>query len=1094
LIRVCLGVLWWSGVVAQPSVQFIANGNQWPTQFHFGADVPGARVFLKSDGFFFVLHAAQSAPAEAAKTFGSLAEGHQHGSRLHTLYTLAVTFENATPTVPQPGVLAHTRYNYFLGSDSSRWAGGVAAYDDAVYTALYPGVDLQVLSEGANLKYNWVVAPCADPSVISLRYHGAEHLETNDGNLLVHTPMASTLERQPYAYQTIGGQRVTVACTYRLHGEHVSYHFPNGYDRTYPLIIDPILIFSGYSGSTYDNWGNTATYDSRGNLYSGGMVTTNVGGNSFPITPGVYQSQLGGGSWDVAILKYDSAGQRLLYATYLGGAGTETPQSLVVNQNDELHILGATSSSNFPVTNGSTFKGGSTIDPLGGVEFTGGTDLFIAKLSADGSQLLGATYLGGSANDGINFVSGNMNSTIKTESALARNYGDQLRGDIITDAQGHVFIASNTLSADFPASDSFHGGTHDAIVAKLTPNLNAVVWSRLLGGTATDAAYSIKLNAAGQVYVGGGTTSAAFEGMNGLQPAYAGNGDGWVAVLSPDGGQIVHATYLGTAAYDQVYFIDLTTTGEVVAFGQTRGAYPVSANVYRNSNAGQFLHKLTPALSATVFSSVVGSGSGGPNISPTAFLVSDCNTIYLSGWGGRINSPTLQIGNTILTRNYVGGSTVGMPVSADAFQKNTQGNDFYFMVLEGDGSEFLYGTFLGGSGSATHVDGGTSRFDKRGIVYHAVCAGCGGVSDFPAVNVPIERRTNRSANCNNAAFKFDLSVLRARIRTNNVALKTPGITTVCLPEQIVFQNFSTGGRIYDWDFGDGTRTVAADTARIIHAYKAAGKYLVRLKAIAEGTCVGQDETSVLITVVKLEAAAGPDVTICFGSSVQLQASGGTRYDWRALNGNFTASAANPVVSPAENTDYTVTITDANGCSKADTVSVKVVPGMTLDFDLEKIFDCATRPQIKVTNRTLLKEGEETYFDFGDGTTSDATETIHAFAEDNVYRVKVVGKNDFCVYEKETEVAAFAIFTPNVITPVLRDGKNDAFVVMYGAQPTSQQGIVTSLMVYNRWGEIVFQSADYQNNWAGEGLAAGIYFYEAQVGGEALCKGWVHVMR
>ncbi|MGD6027763.1 PKD domain-containing protein, partial [Xanthomonas citri pv. citri] len=139
----------------------------------------------------------------------------------------------------------------------------------------------------------------------------------------------------------------------------------------------------------------------------------------------------------------------------------------------------------------------------------------------------------------------------------------------------------------------------------------------------------------------------------------------------------------------------------------------------------------------------------------------------------------------------------------------------------------------GGSQSATHVDGGTSRFDKNGIVYHAVCSGCntygrGSYSDFPTTPGAWSR-TNNSKNCNNAAFKFDLSSLRARIQTNSVKLNLPGLNKVCIPDPIVFQNRSTGGEIYYWDLGDGTKTIAPDTSAITHQYKNTGQYIVKLK-------------------------------------------------------------------------------------------------------------------------------------------------------------------------------------------------------------------------------------------------------------------------
>ena len=356
------------------------------------------------------------------------------------------------------------------------------------------------------------------------------------------------------------------------------------------------------------------------------MVTRQDGGSTFPTTPGSYRTSFIGGEWDIAILKYDSAGANVLYATYLGGNGTDTPQSLVVNKAGELLVLGVTSSTDLPVTNASVFSGGVSVDPLGGTDYDAGSDIFVAKLSENGSALLNETYLGGSSNDGLNFITGSMLTNSKIESPLARNYGDQLRSDIITDDDGFVYLTSNTSSTDFPIVSSatvFGGGSHDAIVVKLKADLSSIVWSRFLGGSDTDAAYSIKLDKDNSVYVSGGTRSVNFPGMTGLHTSLQGGVDGWIAHLSADGTQVLAGTYLGTSSYDQSYFIDLASTGEVYAFGQTQGQYPVVGNVYNNPHSGQFIHKLSGDLKTTIFSTVIGSGGNSPNISPTAFLVSD---------------------------------------------------------------------------------------------------------------------------------------------------------------------------------------------------------------------------------------------------------------------------------------------------------------------------------------------------------------------------------------------------------------------------------------------------------------------------------------
>jgi hypothetical protein len=246
--------------------------------------------------------------------------------------------------------------------------------------------------------------------------------------------------------------------------------------------------------------------------------------------------------------------------------------------------------------------------------------------------------------------------------------------------------------------------------------------------------------------------------------------DGVVVKLSPDGSKFLSATYLGTPQYDQVYFLELDSSNQVYVLGQTQGEYLVTQDVYSNENAGQFIHKMNNDLDSTYFSTTIGSGSGSPDFSPTAFLVNECENIFVSGWGGILNHPVT---------GYIGGNTIGLPITDNAYQSQTDGDDFYLMVLLQDAEQLLYSTFFGEiNGRGEHVDGGgTSRFDKKGIVYQSVCGGCGGSSGFPTFPQDVWSTTNNSNNCNNAAFKFDLASLAARFQTDTEDFMNRGISS-----------------------------------------------------------------------------------------------------------------------------------------------------------------------------------------------------------------------------------------------------------------------------------------------------------------------------
>ena len=411
----------------------------------------------------------------------------------------------------------------------------------------------------------------------------------------------------------------------------------------------------------------------------------------------------------------------------------------------------------------------------------------------------------------------------------------------------------------------------------------------------------------------------------------------------------------------------------------------------------------------------------------------------------------------------------------------------------------MYATYFGGTTSRTHLDGGTCRFDKGGVVYHAVCSGCAAfngaghsTSDFPSTPNAWSR-TNGSGNCNNAAFKFDLSSLKARIQTNFTALNNPGLNKICVADTIVFQNQSVGGQNYYWNFGDGTTAVKSDKNNIPFKYKLPGFYTVTLKAVDVVTCVGKDSTQTKVLVSIPKGFAGPDLVMCYNATIQLSAGGGVSYIWKSADKSITLNEASPIVNPKINTRYFVSITDSNSCTLKDTVDVRVVPNIDVEFTLNRInYNCFGRPSINVSNQT--DKSEAVFFDFGDGATSDLPSMVHQYEKDGNFFVRLIGKKEFCVYEKEIIVPVFELKVPNVFTPDQSPGFNDTFEIEYGGKPISQSGINVSLVVVNRWGGIVYEDKFYKDNWTAKDVPAGVYFYEAAIEGKTTCKGWVQVIK
>ena len=886
LLFVILTLLFTQTLFGQEEIWIKPNRGQWHENIDYKIDIPSGEMYLENNGFTY--------------NFTNQHAVHNHHDNTHNDEFLGHAVKtNFINSKPQPTFIeldSSEHYdNYFYGNDQSKWVNHTYSYERIDYIDLYEGIDLKFYQKNATLKYDIIVDPLINPNQFKVSYEGYDKIELLNNELVITTSLGTITERKPYAFQIINGIKTKVDCYYFLESNIMSFEFPNGYDSTKTLIIDPELAFSSFTGSTSDNWGMTACPDINGNLIAAGIVF----GNGYPTTPGAYDGTYfsggsGGTTVDIGLTKFNSNGSSLLYSTYIGGSGSETPHSIIVNQQNELYIMGATSSTNFPISNTAyqqSHNGGPASMTIDGINFNGGSDIFIFKLSANGGNLLASTFLGGSAADGIS--DGNTN--------IHYNYGDQLRGEIIVDENSNVYITSTTKSNDFPIIGGFDnslGGQQDAIVAKLSQNLNSLLWSTYLGGTGWESGNSLQLSSNGDIYSVGGTTSNNFPQTAGqLNPSYKGGiTDGYITKFTAPAYNNPKSSYLGTTGYDQAYFVQLDIDDKVYVYGQTDGTYPVSALQYSNPNSGQFIHKLNTDLTTSEWSSVFGSSTGQVEISPTAFLVSDCYEIYVAGWGGQTNQNNASASSS---------STNRFPVTSDAYQSQTNGSNFYLGLFTKNMLDLKYATFIGSlTGTGDHVDGGTSRFSKSGKIYHAVCAACGGNSNGFPTSPGVYSTTNNSNNCNMAAFLFELSKIEATLST--------GTPITCIPNATFFENNSENGDTYEWIFGDGGTSSDFEPS---HLYTTPGNYTVLLIVSDASGCYEPDTAYVDVTIIEpiYEIWALTD-TICPGETVQVYATGGTYYAWGPPELFDDPSAASPFVTINQETELTVEIFSECGSS------------------------------------------------------------------------------------------------------------------------------------------------------------------------------------
>ena len=1172
---------------AGATLEFVANRGQWADAVRYAADVPSGRLFIEADGLTLAL-LADGGPAQHHHR-GPAADPAAEGQPLRG-HALALRFAGAAPATIAPETRTAEHRSYFRGKDPARWAADVPAYRALRYDGLWPGVSARLYeSAGQQLEYDFVLAPGADAARIGLRYEGANGLRLDEaGNLVVQTSVGSVVERAPVAWQTdAAGRRQPVPCRYELTESTVRFVLGR-YDHGRPLTIDPVVVFASYTGSLANNWGFTATYDAAGNLYSGG-IAFDVG---YPTTPGAFQTTFAD-IVDIAIFKFDthiSGPAARLWATYLGGTGADFPASLVVNSLGDLLVLGASGSADFPVTALAaqrTFGGGTPADPFGfslGAPYDAprGSDLVISRLNATGTALVGSTFLGGAGNEGLLPLTPGLSANSPVPQ-LAHNYGDPFRGDITVDAADNVYIASHTTSTNFPAAaglgGAYRGGTSDAVVGKLSADLRAVRWVSFLGGSGADAAYSLQVEpVSGDVYVAGGTLSANFPTTAGAyRTTRPGDVDGFVARIAASGTSLLRATYVGTAAYDQAYFLQLGTDGGVYLLGQTRGAFPVTAGLYNTPGGTQFIQKLDANLAqsqlATVFGSTAPGSAGQVNLDPTAFLVDRCDRVYVCGWGGQENGRTLPTVPAYYAYLDGNGTTTGLPVTTNAAQTTTDGSDFYLAQFAAGLTRLDYATFYGDTtpgATGEHVDGGTSRFDPRGLVYEAVC------SCFTTTGFPIPPGANTystingsgapgfSAQCNNAAFVLDFrpsiadagadqsvcanagpqalagnpsggiwtgpgvtgsqaagyvftpSAALVGVQTLTYTVPSTGLCTttgtrritVLAPPAVVFtpllqSTYCVGAanptpvRLTATPAG-GTFSGPGVSGSAAAGYfftpnLPAGTYQLSY-AVTVGVCTVQ--TSQAVTIAPLPTPVPvADSTICPGSApVALRGSpAGGVFSGPGVSGS--AATGFTFVAPAGQAGpFTLnySVTSAAGCTATATrrIAVAAVPGLLAFWEPTLCPEARLAPlTVRFTSvSTLNLRPYAVVWEFGDGSQSTEESPAHTYAAPGRYQPRVRLRYNAGRCETTATAPVVEVLKPdfpNIITPN-GDRLNQFFQLGPGCPP--------HLQVYSRWGQLVFDSPAYHDDWSAPGQPDGVYYYLLTYPDGHRVKGWVEVRR
>ena len=1011
LLGLLTGALYTS---AQQTVEFTENKGQWDKSVLFKGEISNGAFFLQHNGFTVLLHnaddmqrisedshahALENNNVSSRKAYPRPAHGNDPDTssgmllRSHA-YTMSFAGSNPNPEIiKEKPIISYE--NYFIGNDPSKWASDCKIYQAITYKNVYPNIDVRYYAQGDQLKYDIIVYPGGNADDIVMKYDGADKLQIKNQQLYIKTSVSDVVELSPYSYQLndqTGKQEIDVR--YTAEGKNTIKFKVKNYNSSKTLVIDPTLIFATFTGSRASQWGYTATYGSDGSLYSGGIVF----GNGFPVSTGAFQTVFRGGEIDIGIMKFNTSGKQRLYATYVGGDGEDQPHSLIEDSQGNLVILGRTfgdpkKTSGYPLAPANNRYG-----PCG--DF----DIVVTKINTAGTGLIGSMRIGGTSADAVN-----TKTTRNGPQDLYVFYGDDSRSEVILDGSNNIYITTSTQSKDFltsaGASQKTLSGGQDGVLLKIAPDVGSVIFSTLYGGSNSDGTFVLAINPlTSDIYVGGSTQSTDLPGVpsSGVVASSARGGvsDAFVAVFNSSG-VIQKATYLGTDRMDAIYGLKFDEKGFPYVMGVTLGNWPVTPGVYSNAGSKQFITKLQPDLSATVYSTVFGSGSLSYNISPVAFAVDKCENVYVSGWGGSAQPNTSDPFKT--------SGTNGMPTKNCNSIPNgctTDGRDFYFFVLKKNAEDILFGSFYGLKGGyGDHVDGGTSRFDSKGIIYQAICAACfiqGSGLRYPTTPGVYSPVSGAPQQCNLAALKIEMDFSGV---TNGVRPSINGIPYKeygCVPLKVDFLDTLRKGTLYLWDFGDGNKDTTT-TPQSSNIYQQLGDYIVTLISVDSSKCIMSDTsyTEIRVRQDKANLAASyaklpPCESLNFQFFNNSTAPPGKPFKNDSFTWDF--DDGSPLVTTGLNSvthefpsvgtyNVKLTLVDTNYCNGPDTLhlTMRVAPNVKASF--------ATDPDGCIPHTALFdntsEAGVQFFWNFGDGTTSTDFSPTHDYLTEGNFTVKLV---------------------------------------------------------------------------------------------------------
>ena len=559
---------------------------------------------------------------------------------------------------------------------------GVENFAALRYRSVYPGIDVRFYGKGSHLEHDFLLAPGSDPGRIAIRLEGIDHLALTDkGDAQLTLGSAKFYESAPLAWQTIKGKRIPVAAAWKMIDNNRLGISLGTYDHTRAVTVDPVLVYSTHlGGTTGQDLSVPSTFpadttimhiglDSARNVYVSGTTSA----TDFPTTAGafdrtpnqqtVFHSDTTTQSGFVS--KFDKTGRILIYSTFL-----------------RVQIDGMAVASD-----GHVYTAEAQFDEDPGPNFGFDEGIHIDKLSLDGSRLLFSKLFAQTPNS----------------TTACQVSSDSFVGGLAADNFNHVWLTGITTNPCLPTTAGAFQTTlpntaQTAFVAKFdttkTPD-TSLVYATFLGGSGVDTASALAVDASGNAYIGGKTTSSNFPHSHSFGTDTSASNTAFISKLNAAGSALdfstlVHGVTNSVAGValdpsDNVYLTGATTSS---GFPTTASAFQpniVASNACTDFNNNPapcpdaFVTKLNSSGSALVYSTFLG---GGGDDEATGIQVTSTGLAFVTGHTNSLNFPT----------------------TASAFKKTTNIKNAFITVLQPTGSSLFYSTLLGGSQKGTSAD------------------------------------------------------------------------------------------------------------------------------------------------------------------------------------------------------------------------------------------------------------------------------------------------------------------------------------------------------------------------------------------------------